>query len=178
VPPPPEGYTIVGYANGTVAYVPTSKTPPEVKKPPLGYVAVTHPTAGKIFVPSAYAPGGTFVPTFVFGATAIGYAAPVVSLAPPPMQVYSFPGRNVSAYPPPTGYTPVLYGGAAVGYVGTTKGLSPSYVPPGYTTLADPNLGNIVIPSNYAPGGARTAGYFFSAVAAGQPAAFVVVNGK
>jgi hypothetical protein len=180
VPPPPDGYTILGYAGSSVAYVPTSASTAVPKDPPLGYVAVKHKTAGTLFVPAAYAPSGELTAGYAFGDTAAGMPAPVVKLSVGTPQNFTFPGGlNISAYPPPPGYTVVLYGGAVAAYVGTTKDATPPDLElPNYTVIKDPTMGNLLIPSNYCPGGTRYAGYFFSATATGQPAPFMDVNGK
>jgi len=104
----------------------------------------------------------------------------VVKLSPGTPQMYSFAGGpTVSAYPPPPGYTVVLYGGAVAAYVPTTKDAKPPDIElPNYTVIVDPTMGNLLIPSNYCPGGTRYAGYFFSTTATGQPAPFMDVNGK
>jgi hypothetical protein len=177
VPPAPDGYTIVGYSN-TVAYVPKTEGVGEVKRPPVGYVAAKHPGIGTVYVPAGYAPGGVLNPGYAFGKAADGFAAPAVSIAVPPPQVFQFGGVNINAYPPPPGFTVALYAGNQAAYVRASTDAKLSYIPPNYVVVNDPTLGEIMLPQNFAPGGARYAGYFFTTVATGQPAAFMDINGK
>jgi len=169
VPPPPDGYTIVGCASGGIAYVPVKADAPAPKRPPSGYVEVTHPRSGKIFMAAGYA-DGALPAGVVFGKTATGYAEPEVPIETP---VFSFPGRTVAAEAPPLGYTAVLYGGYVVAYVPAVADAKvPASLPPGYVAV-----GTHLIPEGYAPGGVRTSGYLFGPTAAGQPAPAVAVEG-
>src|SRR5262249_55914812 len=109
VPPPPAGYTIVSFYP-SVAYVPATGGALAPKRPPPGFAAVTHPRAGRIFVPAGYAVGGAPAPGTPFGKTATGYPEPAVAVATP---VYSFPRglASVVGAEPPAGYTVVSYAG-------------------------------------------------------------------
>src|SRR5256885_4399652 len=57
VPPAPDGFTIISFLDN-VAYVPTSKESSKPAKPPAGYVEISDPDVGRMYVPASYASGG------------------------------------------------------------------------------------------------------------------------
>jgi hypothetical protein len=173
--PPPEGWTVVGYA-GSVAYLPAVADAGPMKRVPSGFIEVKHPKAGLIYLQAGYAPGGVMPPgPSQFGLPATGYAAPLVSLAP---SVFNFAGRTLTGEPPPEGYTAVLYAGRAVSYVPAVAGAAvPDPPPAGFDAVAGVAGGTAFVPAGYAPGGARLPGYKFGAAAAGLAAPFSKVDG-